>query len=60
MVADIIAKDKLLPQQVIVQNRPGGGGAVGQTYVAAKRGDPYIFMQTAINLVTCRYAPDSI
>lgn len=52
MVADIIAKDKLLPQQVIVQNRPGGGGAVGQTYVAAKRGDPYIFMQTAINLVT--------
>ena len=52
MVADIIAKEKLLPQQVIVQNRPGGGGAVGQTYVAAKRGDPYIFMQTAINLVT--------
>ena len=52
MVADIIAKDKLLPQQVIVVNKPGGGGAVGQTYVAAKRGDPYIFMQTAINLVT--------
>lgn len=52
MVADIIAKDKLLPQQVIVQNRPGGGGAVGQTYVAARRGDPYIFMQAATNLVS--------
>ena len=51
MVADIVAKDKLLPQQVIVQNRPGGGGAVGQTYVAAKRGDPYIFMQAATNLI---------
>ena len=52
MVADIIVKDKLLPQQVIVQNRPGGGGAVGQTYVAARRGDPYIFMQAATNLVS--------
>ncbi len=52
MVADIIAKEKLLPQQVFVVNKPGGGGAMGQTYVAAKRGDPYIFMQTAITLVT--------
>jgi putative tricarboxylic transport membrane protein len=52
MVAEVIAKEKLLPQQVIVQNRPGGGGAVGQTYVAAKRGDPYIFMQAATNIVS--------
>jgi putative tricarboxylic transport membrane protein len=52
MVAEIIAKEKLLPQQVIVQNRPGGGGAVGQTYVAAKRGDPYVFMQAATNIVS--------
>ena len=52
MVADIIAKEKLLPHQVFVVNKPGGGGAMGQTYVAAKRGDPYVFMQTALNLVT--------
>lgn len=52
MVAEIIIKDKLLPQQVIVQNKPGGGGAVGQTYVAAKRGDPYVFMQAATNIVS--------
>ena len=51
-VADIVARDKLLPQQIIVQNRAGGGGAVGQTYVAGKRGDPYIFMQAAIGLIT--------
>jgi putative tricarboxylic transport membrane protein len=51
-VADIISKEKLLPQPVIVQNRPGGGGAVGQSYVASKRGDPYVFIQTAIGLVT--------
>jgi putative tricarboxylic transport membrane protein len=51
LVADIIAKDKLLPQPVFVVNKPGGGGAIGQTYVAARRGDPYIFLQAATNLV---------
>lgn len=30
MVADIVAKDKLLLQQVIVQNRLGGGCTAGQ------------------------------
>ena len=51
IVADIIAKEKLLPQQVFVVNKPGGGGAVGQTYVAARRGDPYVFMLASTNLV---------
>ncbi len=51
-VADIVAKEKLLPQQIIVQNRAGGGGAVGQAYVAGRRGDPYIFIQAAIGLIT--------
>ena len=51
MVADIITKEKLLPQPVFVVNKPGGGGAVGQTYVSARRGDPYIFLQAATNLV---------
>src|SRR5687767_14745626 len=51
MVADIVAKDKLLPQPIFVVNKPGGGGAVGSTYVAARRADPYIFMLAATNLV---------
>lgn len=51
-VADIVAKEKLLPQQIIIQNRPGGGGAVGQTYVASKRGDPYVILLAAIGLVS--------
>jgi len=51
MVADIVARDKLLPQQIVVVNKPGGGGAVGQTYVSARRGDPYVFLQAATNLV---------
>ena len=51
-VAEIIAKEKLLPQAVVVVNKPGGGGAVGQTYVAGKRGDPYVFIQAAQGLIS--------
>ena len=51
-VADIVAKEKLLPYQLIVHNRAGGGGAIGQTYVAGKRGDPYIVLLAAIGLVS--------
>jgi putative tricarboxylic transport membrane protein len=51
VVADVIAKEKLLPQPVVVVNKPGGGGALGQTYVASRRGDPYVFLLAATNLV---------
>lgn len=51
-VADIIAREKLLPQAVIVQNRPGGGGAIGQTYAAARRGDPYTILVAGTSLLT--------
>jgi putative tricarboxylic transport membrane protein len=50
-VAEIITKEKLLPQPVYVVNKPGGGGAIGQTYVSTRRGDPYVFMLAATNLV---------
>ncbi len=52
MVAEIVSKEKLLPQQIYVQNRAGGGGAVGLTYVAGKRGDPYVFTQSAITVIS--------
>ena len=52
MVADIIAKEKLLPQPVIVQNRAGGGGAIGQQYAAGKRGDPYTILVAGTSLLT--------
>ena len=51
-VADIVAKEKLLPQVMVVQNRAGGGGAVGQTYVAGKRGDPYTILLAGMGLLT--------
>ena len=51
LVADIIGKEKLLPQPVFVVNKAGGGGAVGQTYVSARRGDPYVFLLASTNLI---------
>jgi putative tricarboxylic transport membrane protein len=51
LVADVITKEKLLPQPVVVVNKPGGGGAVGQQYVASRRGDPYVLLQASTNLV---------
>ena len=51
-VAEIIAKEKLLPQPLVIQNRPGGGGAVGQVHVAGKRGDPYVLLVAGTSLLT--------
>jgi putative tricarboxylic transport membrane protein len=51
-VAEIVAKDRLLPQAIVIQNRAGGGGAVGQTYVAGKRGDPYTLLLAGTSLLT--------
>ncbi|HZM47723.1 MAG TPA: tripartite tricarboxylate transporter substrate binding protein [Burkholderiales bacterium] len=52
MVAEIVAKEKLLPQPMIVQNKPGGGGAVGLTYAAGKKGDPYTILLTGTTLIS--------
>ena len=52
MVADIVAKEKFLPQPIVVVNKPGGGSAIGVSYAAGKRGDPYTIMQAATALIT--------
>jgi len=43
-VAEIIAKEKLLPQPLIVSNKGGGGGTIAFNYVAGRRGDPYTLL----------------
>src|SRR6185503_16542223 len=50
-VAEAVARDKLLPQILIVQNRSGGSGAIAQSYVAGKRGDPYVLLSAAVSVV---------
>jgi putative tricarboxylic transport membrane protein len=41
VIADLIRKEKLLTQPVVITNKAGGGGAVAAFYAAQKRGDPY-------------------
>lgn len=42
LIADLIRKEKLLPQPIVINNKGGGGGAIGAAYAAQKRGDPYV------------------
>ncbi len=46
-LSSVFEKEKILPQPVVVENKPGGSGAVAFAYVAGKKGDPY-FMLTAV------------
>lgn len=41
-IARIFQEERLLPQPLVVVNRPGGSGAVGWTEVLSKRGDPHV------------------
>ncbi len=43
-VAEVITKEKLLPQPLVVSNKAGGGGTIAFSYVAAKRGDPHTLL----------------
>ncbi len=42
-----IEKEKLFPQPMVVENKPGGSGAIAFSYVAGKKKDPY-YMVTAV------------
>jgi putative tricarboxylic transport membrane protein len=46
-----IEKHKLLPQPIVVENKPGGNMAVAMAYVAGKKGDPYFLMATTITQI---------
>jgi len=58
-VTDLITRDKLLPQPVIVGSRPGGSGAVAFTYIKSKRGDPHVVLTVATGtLLSAAIRPD--
>ncbi len=43
-LAEIVRRDKLLPQPIVVQNRTGGGSLIAYNYFQTKRGDPYVML----------------
>lgn len=50
-VTEMISREKLLTQPVIVANRPGGAGIVALNYVKSKRGDPHVLLTIATGTV---------
>jgi putative tricarboxylic transport membrane protein len=41
-IAAIMQQENLLPQPIVVVNRPGGNGILGYQHVGLKTGDPYV------------------
>ncbi len=55
VVAEIVNKEKLLPQPWVVVNKGGGGGAVALTHISSRRGDPYTVLTVAVGIVLTAY-----
>lgn len=47
-IAAMMEKEKMLPQPLVVVNRPGASGVLGYMHVGQKTGDPYV-ITTATN-----------
>jgi putative tricarboxylic transport membrane protein len=45
-------KEKLLPQPIVVENKPGGSGAIAFAYVGAKKSDPYFLLTAVTSFLT--------
>ncbi len=57
-VAEIIRREKFLPQLLQVNNRVGGASVVGYNYFKTRRGDPYAMMSLTGTILLMAYRPD--
>ncbi len=57
-VAEIIRKEKFLPQLITVNNRVGGASVIGYNYFKTRRGDPYSMMSVTGTLLLMSYRND--
>ncbi len=51
-LAASVEKDKLLPHPLVVENKPGGSGAIAFAYVAGKKKDPYFLLTAVTSFMT--------
>jgi putative tricarboxylic transport membrane protein len=51
-MAAAFEKDKLLPQPLVVENKPGGSGGIAFAYVAGKKKDPYFLLTAVTSFLT--------
>lgn len=52
ILTDTITKLKLTGVNFLVENRTGGSGAVGYSYVAKRKGDPYLWANIGVSFFT--------
>jgi putative tricarboxylic transport membrane protein len=52
VIQRIFQNNRTLPVPAVVNNRPGGGGAIGWTYVAQRSGDAHLLVMTQPALLT--------
>ena len=45
-------KEKLLSQPIVVENKPGGSGAIAFAYVGSKKGDPHFLLTAVTSFLT--------
>jgi tripartite-type tricarboxylate transporter receptor subunit TctC len=58
VVAEVVRKDKLLPQPLLVVNRVGGAGVVGYNYFRKQKGDPHQLLSVTGTILVMAYRPD--
>lgn len=59
LIIEIISREKLISQPMVVLSRPGGSGAVAFNYVKGKRGDPHTILTIATgSFLTAIARPD--
>jgi putative tricarboxylic transport membrane protein len=58
-IANVIRELNLLPVQILIENRPGGSGAVGYNYVAKQPGNPYMMATLSVSFFTTPLLGDS-
>ncbi len=51
-LAAAFEKEKILPQPIVVENKPGGSGAISFAYVAGKKGDPHFLLTAVTSFLT--------
>jgi len=57
-MAEVVRRDKLLPQPFIVVNKTTGAGVVAYQYFKTKRGDPHFMLSVTSTLLAMAYRPD--
>ncbi|MEI4474196.1 tripartite tricarboxylate transporter substrate binding protein [Frigidibacter sp. MR17.24] len=51
-LAKVLEEEKLLPVKMLVENRPGGAGAIAYSYISGQEGNPYLLGGVGVSFFT--------